>query len=576
MKTRMSVATLGLAILLVSGCSGNASPEPSKAGQASPSPATEPSPPVRSASPSPLISTITLQPAADTVLDSATVGSLVPTPAGFVLLGSEARDGSTPPFVVAGTADGRSWTALRAASSEPMFSEMAGGPLGWVASTDQATGPGSGTTLWFSSDGVTWEPLADQAGLAAASLEGLGSGAPISAGPFGFAITGLSTIAGDSVSEVWVSRDGRTWTTAGELEGKHVNQVLSLPSGFLALGGDCCVGTSVAEFTTDGRSWRDLTAEPGSPFGPDSGPVLVTSVGSTIVVLRLGATGAIEVFSGEAGEASVAWRHSGSADAAFTHTTASTVTSTDGSALVLGFDRTTLAPISWTSHDGQSWRRTDLEPATFGGGVPGLAAGSGSAGGSSFVALGFRTNRAGGVRSQVWRSDDGTTWSAAGGDVLGVLPAAATGPCPATAPTAVEGFLAMDPTLWPVCFGAQTIKVTGYITNCGCGGTTSQTSIPTWLIDPLGFSDFYLAPPVVPADTGGGGFGVMIDPAHPVTVPPQEGTHVEATGHFDDPAAATCRVFPVPGAFGPVAPRMQTVAICERAFVATSVRALRS
>ena len=104
-------------------------------------------------------------------------------------------------------------------------------------------------------------------------------------------------------------------------------------------------------------------------------------------------------------------------------------------------------------------------------------------------------------------------------------------------------------------------------------GTTTQQATPQWLIDALGFSAFYLSGPIVSAATGPGGFGVMIDPAHPVTTP-AAGTHVELTGHFDDPAATTCRVFPIPGSFGPVAPMQQSVAVCRRAFVVSEVRKL--
>ena len=63
----------------------------------------------------------------------------------------------------------------------------------------------------------------------------------------------------------------------------------------------------------------------------------------------------------------------------------------------------------------------------------------------------------------------------------------------------------------------------------------------------------------------------MIDPAHPLAIPPV-GTHVELTGHFDDPAAATCRMVPLPGAIGPVVPQARTVALCRQAFVATAIR----
>ena len=94
-----------------------------------------------------------------------------------------------------------------------------------------------------------------------------------------------------------------------------------------------------------------------------------------------------------------------------------------------------------------------------------------------------------------------------------------------------------------------------------------------WLIDPLGYSDGYLVPRVVPADTNGARLTVRINPVHPVQVP-AAGTYVELTGHFADPAAATCRIYSNPGAFGPVAPKGRTVAFCEQTFVLTGIRTL--
>jgi hypothetical protein len=133
--------------------------------------------------------------------------------------------------------------------------------------------------------------------------------------------------------------------------------------------------------------------------------------------------------------------------------------------------------------------------------------------------------------------------------------------------------LLLAPPLWPVCFADQTLKVRGFIASCECGGTTSQQATPAWLIDPLGLSSFYLGPAIVAAATGRGGFGVMIDPAHPVAVP-EVGQHVELTGHFADPASDSCRVWPNDGAFGPIAPRVQTIALCRQAFVVTGIRRL--
>ncbi len=574
LPNRASPVALCVAIAVAAACSPSPSQAPVSTGGPAPSDATSsavPRPSPSSAEPGP---DIVLRPVDGAPLDAAIVRSLVATPSGFAVLGVGSANGPAT-FTLLGSSDGRRWSRVATGPSGPAFSFLAGGPLGWIASSSEANGTVGATALWFSTDGVAWDRVADGSGPALADLSNSETN-PLSAGSVGFAIVGQLTEAGNSVNATWVSRDGRTWAEATALHGRNTDRVLPLPEGFLAFAGGCCAGPGTALFSADGQTWRDLTTDPGSPFDANTGQSLIAAVGSSLVVLRSGDGGAIETFSGDtaqgAGGAGIAWRHEASTDAAFDGAGLSIVTGAKGGALALGFDRTTLAPLAWTSADGAEWHRTALDVNLFGGGVPGLAATSGDDG-ASFVAIADRSNNAGDVRPQLWRSDDGNAWLDPAGDALGALPAGASVPCPTSRPTEVEEFLAIDPPLWPVCFGDAAIRVRGFIAECECGGITSEQGMPSWLIDPLGFSAFYLSGPIVSAATGPGGFGVKIDPAHSVTVPPPR-THVELTGHFDDPAAATCRVVPLAGAFGPVAPMAQTVALCRRAFVVTQVRRL--
>ena len=576
MISRSTLAAISLTTLVAVGCGAAASPGPNDTAPTSAAPTGTQAAP---ASPSPTPITMTLGFAGQDPLESANVGSLIPTPGGFAAIGNESKaDGTSPNFVVSGTADGSTWTRLAASPGGSLFSAMAGGPLGWVGATEERDGTSLTTGLWFSRDGTTWESLPDQAGIGTISLDGFGSLAPITAGSGGFAIVGLKTVDGNSVTGVWVSLDGRSWTEATALGDKGFDQVLVLPDGFLAVANGCCVGLRAAAFSHDGVSWRDISVDPDSPIGTSyEGGALIAAAGSTVVLLRLGTSGNIEVvtgsFANNAGQAGISWTHDVEADHAFAGDSVSAMTSSGGNLGVVGYDRKTFAPITWTSTDAKSWHRTNLDAGTFGGGVPSQVAMSGAAGSTSIAAVGYRVNGAGAIRPALWHSDDGSAWSAVDGDLLGVLPVAPTGPCPATTPTAIEDFLAMAPPLWPVCFGSQTLKIRGVTANCDCGGATSQQGSPAWLIDPLGFSEVYLVPRIVPADTNTGGLTVRINPAHPVQVP-AAGTYVELTGHFADPAAATCRIYSYPGAFGPVAPRGRTVAFCEQTFVLTGIRTL--
>ena len=572
---RSSLVAWCAALAVAAGCSGTASLAPSFTVAPSPSDGTASAVTRPSASSAASQPQIVLRPVDSAALEETIVRSLVPTPSGFAVLGVGANNDEPATFVLAGSPDGRRWSRVTTGPSGPAFTFLAGGPLGWIASSNEAGGATDTTALWFSTDGVAWERVAARSGPAMADISNSET-SPLSAGPVGFAIVGQLTEAGNSVSAMWFSRDGRTWTEAAELRGRNVDRVVHVPDGLVAFSGGCCAGPGTALFSTDGRTWRDLTTDPGSPFDPDAGQALITTIGSTLVVIRSGAGGGIEVFSGDtaqaAGGAAIVWRHAASTDAAFGGAGVSTLAGANHGALALGFDRASLAPIAWTSPDGGAWQRTALDADLFGGGVPGLAA-SNAGEGSSFVAIADRSNGAGDVRPQLWRSDEGSTWVDAASDALGSLPAVATGPCPVSRPKDVEELLTMKRSLWPICFGDAPLHVQGFIADCECGGTTTQQATPSWLIDSLGFSAFYLRGPIVAAASGPGGFGVMIDPTHPVTVPPT-GTHVELTGHFDDPAAATCRVFPLPGAFGPVTPMAQSVAFCRAAFVVTGIRTL--
>jgi hypothetical protein len=572
----VSGAALSLVVLIAMGCTTAVTPAP---GVSASPPAAAPS---TSASTAPSLtlvpstSALRLGPGGSAPLNDGAVTGLASTPAGYAIVGDEAVPGDRSRFLVSGSADGETWLRLQADPIRPAFSSIAGGPLGWIAASDEPGIPDRRTVLWFSADGTGWERLPDQAGLATARIAS-SEGNPLSAGRGGFAAVGERTDAGTSVSAVWTSRDGRTWTEATALQDTNVGRVLVLPAGFLALFG-CCVGSGSVQFSTGGSAWREVSGDPGSPFVMSGGGEVVTALlGSTLITLRSGPRGVVESYSGDvAGLADggpIAWQHDASADAAFTGAGVSAIAAGAGTVVVLGFDRATLDPISWTSQDGRTWVRTALDATTFGGGVPGLAAAGESASGATFAAIGYRSNTAGEVRSQVWRSDDGAVWSAADSDVLGVPQVAAPGPCPPTVPTRVEDYLLLAPPLWPVCFADQKLKVRGFIASCECGGTTSQQATPAWLIDPLGISSLYLGPAIVSAATGRGGFGVMIDPAHPVAVP-EVGEHVELTGHFADPASGSCRVWPNDGAFGPVLPRDQTVALCRQAFVVSAIRKL--
>jgi hypothetical protein len=127
--------------------------------------------------------------------------------------------------------------------------------------------------------------------------------------------------------------------------------------------------------------------------------------------------------------------------------------------------------------------------------------------------------------------------------------------------------------LSPFCFGNQAITVTGYVVDCGgCGGTSDEVATPSWLINNIGFSKFWLSPSA--SGNIDNGVGVDVDPAHPIKLP-AFGTRVRLTGHYADPAASTCRLYPGPGSGAELPPPAQAILKCREQFVATGITILR-
>ena len=85
------------------------------------------------------------------------------------------------------------------------------------------------------------------------------------------------------------------------------------------------------------------------------------------------------------------------------------------------------------------------------------------------------------------------------------------------------------------CFGDHPLNVVGTYGCGGCGGTQAGTYEPFWLAAPVRTDYLWVESGV------GGTFHLHVAPDSGLAFPP-EGSIVRVTGHFNDPASATCAV----------------------------------
>jgi hypothetical protein len=552
----------GIALVaLLAGCSAPASPLPSPSSGPGPSTAPSPSQVAQAPTASPALSGILLGPGGDPEA-AAGFSQLAVAGGDYLALGSsESLEHSV---LARGSADGATWELLDAARVfNGTLDGMAVGPTGWVAAEriDSPDGSSVGTVMWHSPDSRHWTRLPDQADLSR-SYPGL-----VVAGGWGYAMLGQAVDAsGSSFGVVWVSRDGHTWQQMPALD-TEIEQVTVTDAGVFAFSFDTAAATS------DGRAWVVLDPVPVA----DAGRVpYARAMGASTFLLA--DTNPPALFQGDLAGSGLALSISWTAiDPGFNDTVNVSAFATGPlGAMVLGFDRRTLRPIAWASRDGKAWRRNDLDPTAFGGGVPDVVA----VGERSFVALGWDVSEAGETRAHAWSSPDGLSWSSVENGSLGRVPELPSGGCPSSDPTSVAELRPLSRAhpsspraLWPICFGHRELHLEGYVVECeGCGGACGgETGSPAWLLEPCGYARFWLWSKRTTGGPSPDSLAVQVDPAYPVATP-RGGAHVRITGHFDDPAATTCRL--VVEGVGALQPAGEAIAGCQQQFVVTSVKIL--
>jgi len=273
-------------------------------------------------------------------------------------------------------------------------------------------------------------------------------------------------------------------------------------------------------------------------------------------------TGTPRVWVGRIDGGRLMWLRDRSAEPAFAGAVVTALASDGYRTYAFGWDRATEDALVWTDY-GAGWTRSSL-PDSFGGFPRGAAAGPQGA-----VVVGTRPTMRG-DNPIFWHLTDAGHWLPEPHPLFAALPDPGNDECPALPRDLVE-FIVLDSAQAVVCFDRTPITLHGWSVRCdGCYGHGPGVSEPAWLVAPAE-NQLYLSPIEVPDDGGSWLISMVLDPSVAREPAWSTGTWIELTGHFDDPAAATCRYQPVPEELTFMAEQRSYVDNCRRTFVVTEV-----
>jgi len=469
----------------------------------------------------------------------AEVWGLRAGPDGFVAAGWKPWANGYGQFVASGAVDGARWREIDSTEFGGFTPSMVGsGPAGWLAIV-----PVQGNDEWVfhSSDAESWTPLGVMRGLGGELVIDLvGS-------DLGYVVT-------TSAHRLWFSQDGETWVESEQLIPGGPYRLAPVPGGFYAWRGMGMRGLQEGEgaFSSDGRRWTPVL---GGPVGDLS---QVVAAGDRAVGLDTDPeTGAVRAWEAAVLRDAVLWSRQTAAEGAFEGATVSTLVSDGAHAMAFGWDRQTEAPLTWTLVE-SNWTRSPL-PEDFGG-LPRLAAG----GAGGFVAVGYRPTLRG-QNPVIWNRDDDGSWAPEPTPMLPAAPNPTADEC-GEPPDDAIGFHLLERALAIICFGDRPITFRAWSSPCEvCYGVPVGTSTPDWLAAPTE-NQLYLSP-----IEGGHAFTSVVLAPSVRSDPAWTSAWLEVTGHFDDPAAASCRWEPTLEELTYYPGRDQFVIQCRSAFVVTAV-----
>jgi hypothetical protein len=448
-------------------------------------------------------------------------------------------------YILGFTRDGNAWER----ADPPRGTEYvraAYGPHQWIALAvgELVTGPRA--WVWQSDDGSGWSSLGDLSSLIPANDL---SQVDLAASPRGYVLTPFHSGGGRTPSRVLFSPDGVTWSERATPIGP--DRVAASAMGFYAYSTNSSE-RPLAGFSIDGEQWAAVdTSEMTTVIG-------VAGAGDGFVALdRVG--NLIRAWSASLEQGRLAWRRDTASESAFAD---SVVTSLTGgtTAIATGWARDTETPL-WWSLDSTGWQRHELPPS-----FRGLPRAAGASPGAVVVV----GSGAGPLHQNP------IIWKSAGSGALRPEKRpflARNAPDPATCAQYSADLLDMmmnSGLAYAECRGNGSIAFRAYVVLCqGCGPVTPiQSNQSTWLAEPDPRRSLRLAP----IHTGDlGSLEAVLAPGIEVQ-PAWANQWVDVIGHFDDPAARSCRISPT--TYGEVGypGRAEIVRECRARFVMTQVR----
>jgi hypothetical protein len=482
-------------------------------------------------------------PAAPTSWD---VPRLVAGPQGFVAIGRSTGEESS--IRVWFSPDGIAWEDTDAEVDGPHV-DVAWGPAGWLLLSSGLGSVNAASWMWRSADGRSWQRLG------ALPLPALSSPTQLVASETAYM---LAVIEGAGDFSFWLSTDGLVWRES-DAPGFSTDDWVSIApllDGFLARQETGSSQIADAAFSADGLTWSPVV---GGPQGP--GARIAERGHMVMAVDATPGTGVARSWTAARHGHRMQWRRLDD-DPELVGGVITALAGSGDTMLALGWEEDSERILTW-SNDGHGWRREDSSLTGFGG-LPRVAAG----GPMGTVVVGYRPSLFG-QNPTFWHRDRAGAWRP---EPVPIVPLATPDQSACAWPPVdwIEMML-IDPSTAVWCFGGQSMTFRAWSGPCRACGQSTPIQEPGWL-------GTWSEQTLVLSPLAGDG------PTRTALVHPSLGIDgdalnlhwrnrwVEVTGHFDDPAAASCRSAFDLDELASYQGKQWTIDECRRQFVITAMR----